>query len=126
MEKIPILKLGDLLLITIQVDMHDRLAIQLQEDLTTRVVKEGVRGVLIDISSVEMVDSFMGHMLSQIAATTRALGSITVVVGMRPAVAITIVELGLDLNNILTALNIDRGISLLNEMLERPLKRGER
>lgn len=120
MERIPILKLGDYLLVTIQVDMHDRLAMALQEDLTDRVVKEKAKGVLIDISSLEIVDSFMGRMLSNIATTTKALGAATVVVGMRPAVAITIVELGLSLKNVETALNVDKGVSLLESLLDTP------
>ena len=118
MEKIPILKLGDILLVTIQVDMHDRLAITLQDDLTARIVKDRARGVLIDISSVEMVDSFIGRMLGNIAAMSQALGAQTVVVGMRPAVAITIVELGLSLQDVRTALNVDRGIEMLQNAVE--------
>lgn len=116
MERVPILKVGDLLLVTIQVDMHDRLAMTLQDDLTNRVVKEQARGVLIEISSLEMVDSFIGRMLGNIASTTRALGAETVVVGMRPAVAITIVELGLSLKGIRTALNVDQGVALLQSL----------
>ena len=107
MDRIPILKLGDFLLVTIQVDMHDRLAMTLQDDLTARVVQDKARGVLIDISSLEMVDSFIGRMLGNIAAMARALGAEAVVVGMRPAVAITIVELGLSLHDVHTALNVD-------------------
>ena len=118
MEKIPILKLGDILLVTIQVDMHDRLATTLQDDLTARIVKDRARGVLIDISSVEMVDSFIGRMLGNIAAMSQALGAQTVVVGMRPAVAITIVELGLSLQDVRTALNVDRGIEMLQSAVE--------
>ena len=118
MDKIPILKLGQFLLITIQVDMHDRLAMTLQDDLTARVVKDRARGVLIDISSLEVVDSFMGRMLGTLAAMTRTLGAETVVVGMRPAVAITIVELGLSLESIRTALNVDSGMAILNSLME--------
>lgn len=118
MEKIPILKMGDFLLVSIQVDMHDRLAMALQDDLTIRVAKERSKGVLIDISSLEVVDSFIGRMLDNIAAMTRALGTETVVVGMQPAVAITIVELGLSLDNIYTALNVDKGIALLSSRLQ--------
>ena len=97
MEKIPILKLGDFLLVTIQVDMHDRLALALQDDLSARVVSSGARGVLIDISALEIVDSFIGRMLGNIAAISAVLDAVTVVVGMRPAVAITLVELGISL-----------------------------
>jgi rsbT antagonist protein RsbS len=113
MDSIPILKMGPFLLATIQVDMHDRLAMALQNDLTTRVVKDRARGVLIDISSLEVVDSFIGRMLANVAAMTRVLGAETVVVGMRPAVAITIVELGLSLANVRTALNVDKGMEVL-------------
>jgi rsbT antagonist protein RsbS len=117
-DKIPILKMGPFLLVTIQVDMHDRLALALQDDLTVRVVKDQAKGVLIDISSLEVVDSFIGRMLGHIAAMTRTLGAETVVVGMRPAVAITIVELGLLLENVHTALNVDKGMAMLNHRLE--------
>jgi rsbT antagonist protein RsbS len=113
MDSIPILKMGPFLLATIQVDMHDRLAMALQNDLTARVVKDRARGVLIDISSLEVVDSFIGRMLANVAAMTRVLGAETVVVGMRPAVAITIVELGLSLANVRTALNVDKGMEVL-------------
>jgi rsbT antagonist protein RsbS len=112
-ERIPILRMGDLLLVTIQVDMHDRLAMQLQDDLTSRVVQAGTRGVLIDISSLEIVDSFIGRMLGNISEMTRVLDAETVVVGMQPAVAITLVELGLSLPGIRTALNVERGMALL-------------
>lgn len=115
MEKIPILKLGPFLLVTVQVDMHDQLAMQLQEDLTTRIVSARARGVLIDISSLEVVDSFIGRMISNIAAMARVLDAETVVVGMQPAVAITLVELGLSLEGVRTALNVDRGMALLQE-----------
>src|SRR3954449_8878958 len=115
MEKIPILRMGKYLLVTIQVDMHDRLAMQLQEDLTTRIAKEQSRGVLIDISALDIVDSFIGRMLSDIAGMSRVLDAQTVVVGMQPSVAITLVELGLSLPGIRTALDIDRGIELLRE-----------
>src|SRR6478672_3380236 len=113
MERIPILKMGEFLLVTIQVDMHDRLAVQLQDDLTTRVSDTGARGVLIDISSLEIVDSFIGRMIANIAAMSRVLDAKTVVVGMQPAVAITLVELGLTLPGVRTALNVDRGMALL-------------
>jgi len=115
MDKIPILQMGRLLLVTIQVDMHDRLAMQLQEDLTDRIVKAGARGVLIDISSLEVVDSFIGRMISNTAAMARILDAETVVVGMQPAVAITLVELGLSLEGVRTALNVDKGMALLRK-----------
>jgi rsbT antagonist protein RsbS len=119
-DKIPILKMGSFLLVSIQVDMHDRLAMALQDDLTARVVSDRAKGVLIDISSLEVVDSFIGRMLGHIAAMTRTLGAETVVVGMRPAVAITIVELGLSLANVHTALNVDKGMAMLTLRLEAP------
>lgn len=124
MDKIPILKMGRFLLITIQVDMHDRLAMALQDDLTARVVKDRAKGVLIDISSLEVVDSFIGRMLGNIAAMTRTLGAETVVVGMQPAVAITIVELGLSLENVRTALTVDKGMAMLTSLLETPVEGG--
>ena len=117
MEKIPILKMGRFLLVTVQVDMHDQLALQLQEDLTDRIVATRARGVLIDISSLEVVDSFIGRMISNIAAMARVLDAETVVVGIQPAVAITLVELGLSLEGVRTALNVDRGMALLQERL---------
>ena len=113
MEKIPILKLADFLLVTIQVDMHDRLALSLQDDLTDRIVKSGARGVLIDISALDIVDSFIGRMLANIASMALLLDAETVVVGMQPAVAITLVELGMELPGIRTALNVDKGMQLL-------------
>ena len=113
MERIPILKMGDFLLVSIQVDMHDRLAMTLQEDLTERIVKTHAHGVLIDISSLDVVDSFIGRMLGHIAAMSRILDAETVVVGMRPAVAITLVELGLSLPGIRTALNVEKGMDVL-------------
>ena len=118
MDHIPILKLGDLLLVTIQVDMHDRLALALQEDLTARIARTGARGVLIEISALEIVDSFIGRMLDAIAGTARLLDAETVVVGMRPAVAITLVELGLELTGIRTALDVERGMRLLRRHLD--------
>lgn len=117
MEHIPILKMGEYLLVTIQVDMHDRLALQLQDDLTTAIAKYNTRGVLIDISSLEMVDSFIGRMLANIASMSRILDSETVVVGMRPAVAITLVELGLSLQGVRTALNVEKGMAALRAAL---------
>jgi rsbT antagonist protein RsbS len=116
-ERIPILKMGEFLLVTIQVDMHDQLATTLQDDLTDRIVKARAKGVLIDISSLEVVDSFIGRMLGNIAAMSRVLDAHTVVVGMRPAVAITLVELGLSLPGVRTALNVERGMDLLRGAL---------
>jgi rsbT antagonist protein RsbS len=112
-DRIPILKMGDYLLVTIQVDMHDQLALTLQEDLTERISRTGAHGVLIDISSLEVVDSFIGRMLANIAGMARVLDAETVVVGMQPAVAITLVELGLSLPGVRTALNVERGMALL-------------
>ena len=113
MDRIPILKLGSALLVSIQVDIHDRLAKSLEEDLSNRIVETGARGVMIDISGLEIVDSFMGRMLDNIAAVSRLLDADTVVVGMRPAVAITLVELGLSLTGVKTALNVERGMALI-------------
>ncbi len=113
MERIPILKMGDLLLVTIQVDMHDQLALALQDDLTEKISKTGARGVLIDISAVEVVDSFIGRMIANIAGMARILDARTVLVGMQPAVAITLVELGLTLPGVRTALDVERGMALL-------------
>ena len=121
MERIPILKMGRFLLVTIQVDMDDRLADTLQNDLTNRISQTGARGVLIDISSVDLVDSFIGRMLANVAAMARVLDAETVVVGMRPAVAITLVELGLSLPGIRTALNVELGKGLLREALGDPM-----
>src|SRR5689334_9146967 len=123
MDRIPILKMGEFLLVSIQVDMHDRLAMTLQDDLTERIVRTHARGVLIDISSLDVVDSFIGRMLGHIASMSRILDAETVVVGMRPAVAITLVELGLSLPGIRTALNVDKGMELLRQASE--LKYGE-
>ena len=114
MDRIPILRMGRYLIVTIQVDMHDRLALALQDDLTARIVKDRARGVLIDISSLEIVDSFMGRTLGNIAGMARILDAQTVVVGMRPAVAITLVELGLSLPGVRTALTVEKGIELLH------------
>ncbi len=113
MDRIPILRMGEFLLVTIQVDMHDRLALTLQDDLTNRISETGARGVLIDISSLETVDSFIGRMLGNIASMSRVMDAETVVVGMQPEVAITLVELGLSLPGIRTALNVERGMDLL-------------
>jgi rsbT antagonist protein RsbS len=118
-ERIPILKMGEFLLVTIQVDMHDRLAMTLQDDLTTAIVKHKAHGVLIDISSLEIVDSFIGRMLSNIAAMALILDAEAVVVGMQPAVAITLVELGLELPNVRTALDVEKGMVLLRRALAR-------
>jgi len=114
MDRIPILKMGEFLLVSIQVDMHDRLALALQDDLTSSIVKHRARGVMIDISALEMVDSFIGRMLSNIANMARLLDSHTVVVGMQPSVAITLVELGLPMRGIRTALDVEKGIALLH------------
>ena len=119
MERIPILKMGEFLLVTIQVDMHDRLAMALQDDLTSRIADTGARGVLIDISALEMVDSFMGRMIANIAAMAGVLDAHTVVTGMQPAVAITLVELGLSLPGVRTALNVERGMALLRSFVDR-------
>jgi rsbT antagonist protein RsbS len=118
MERIPILKMGETLLVTIQVDMHDRLALSLQDDLTEQIVKYRAKGVLIDISSLEMVDSFIGRMLGSIAAMGRLLDAQTVVVGMQPSVAITLVELGLSLQGIRTALDVEKGMAALKSAVE--------
>jgi rsbT antagonist protein RsbS len=115
MERIPILRLGNLLLVTIQVDMHDRLAMTLQDDLTERIVRDNAKGVLIDISALDLVDSFIGRMISNTAAMARVLDAQTVVVGMQPAVAITLVELGLTLHGVKTALNVEKGMMLLGK-----------
>jgi rsbT antagonist protein RsbS len=112
-ERIPILKMGDLLLVTIQVDMYDRLALTLQDDLTDRIVQTRARGVLIDISGLEVVDSFIGRVLGNIAGMSKVLDAETVVVGMQPAVAITLVELGLRLPGLRTALNVEKGMEVL-------------
>lgn len=116
MEKIPILKMGPYLLVTIQVDMHDQLAMTLQKDLTDRIVQENASGVLIDISSLEIVDSFIGRMLGSIATMSRMLDAETVVVGMQPAVAITMVELGFSLSGLRTALNVEKGMEILHAL----------
>lgn len=119
MERIPILKMNEFLLVTIQVDMHDHLAMALQDDLTEKIVKVHARGVLIDISSLEMVDSFIGRMLGNIASMARILDAETVVVGMQPAVAITLVELGISLPGVRTALNVEKGMDLLRDAMNK-------
>ena len=113
MERIPILKMGPFLLVTIQVDMHDQLALTLQDDLTAKISKERSRGVLIDISALDVVDSFIGRMIANISAMARVLDAQTVVVGMQPSVAITLVELGLPLEGVHTALNVEKGMELI-------------
>lgn len=120
MEQIPILQLGEFLLVTIQVELHDDLAITLQNDLTTKLQKTSARGVLLDISALEIVDSFIGRSLAQIAAIAHVMDATMVLVGMRPAVAITLVELGMTLSNIRTALNVDKGMRLLHDSLDEP------
>jgi rsbT antagonist protein RsbS len=117
-EQIPVLKIHDCLLVSIQVDMHDRIAMALQEDLTEKIVATRARGVLIDISALEIVDSFIGRMLNNIAAMARVLDAVTVVVGMRPAVAITLVELGLTMTGVHTALDVDRGLTLIRKLVD--------
>ena len=118
MDQIPILRIGDCLLVSIQVDMHDRLAMQLQDDLTRKIVEARARGVMIDISALEIVDSFIGRMLNNIAAMSRVLDAVTVVVGMQPAVAITLVELGLALTGVKTALDVDKGLALIRRLID--------
>jgi len=125
MDRVPILKLGNALLVTIQVDMHDRLATALEEDLSAKIVSSRAKGVVIDISGLDIVDSFMGRMLDNIAAVSRMLDAETVVVGMRPAVAITLVELGLELNGIRTALDLERGMKMIQARLEEGRDRDE-
>ena len=115
MERIPILRMGDLLLVTIQVDMHDQLALTLQDDLTEKIRATSARGVLIDISALDIVDSFIGRMIATISSLARIMDATTVVVGMQPAVAITLVELGLTLEGVRTALNVERGMHLLQQ-----------
>ena len=119
MERIPILQMGDFLLVTIQVDMHDRLATTLQNDLTDRITQTQAHGVLIDITALEIVDSFIGRILGNIAKMSRVLDAETVVVGMQPAVAITLVELGLSLTGIRTALNVEKGMAVLRSSLDK-------
>lgn len=119
MERIPILQMGEFLIVTIQVDMHDRLAMTLQEDLTNRIVETDAHGVLIDISALEIVDSFIGRILGNIAKMSQVLDAQTVVVGMQPAVAITLVELGLSLTGVRTALSVEKGMNLLRTALDK-------
>jgi rsbT antagonist protein RsbS len=118
MEKIPILRMGEFLLVTIQIDMHDQLALKLQDDLSNAIQKNASRGVLIDISSLEMVDSFIGRMVADISGIGKILGAETILVGMQPAVAITLVELGLSLPGVATALNVERGMALLRRKID--------
>ena len=118
MDRIPILTMGSFLLVTIQVDMHDQLAMTLQDDLTTKLAKVGAKGVLIDISALDIVDSFIGRMLGNISSMSRVLDAVTVVVGMQPAVAITLVELGLELRGVYTALDVEKGMELLRRRID--------
>jgi rsbT antagonist protein RsbS len=124
MERIPILKMGEFLLVTIQVDMDDRLALTLQDDLTNKISKTRARGVLIDISALGVVDSFTARVLGNIASMSRVLDAETVVVGMQPAVAITLVELGLSLQGVSTALNVEKGMEQLRALVSLPKKEG--
>ena len=119
MGEISIMRIGDCLLVTIQVDMHDRMAMALQDDLAEKIVATRARGVMIDISALEIVDSFIGRMLNNIAAISRVLDAVTVVVGMQPAVAITLVELGLTLNGVRTALDVDKGLAVVRREIDR-------
>jgi len=119
MEHIPIIKMGEFLLVSIQVDLHDRMAMALQDDLMEQIVKKRARGVLIDISSLQIVDSFIGRVIGEIAAMSRILDAETVIVGMQPAVAVTMVELGMTLPGVRTALNVDKGMELLRTSMKR-------
>jgi rsbT antagonist protein RsbS len=125
MERIPILRIGDVLLVSIQVDLQDHIALTLQDDLSNRIVETGAKGVLIDISALEIVDSFIGRMISTTAAVSRVLDAETVVVGMQPAVAITLVELGLTLTGVRTALDVDRGLRLLRKDIASAQREGD-
>jgi rsbT antagonist protein RsbS len=125
MERIPILRIGDVLLVSIQVDLQDHIALTLQDDLSNRIVETGAKGVLIDISALEIVDSFIGRMISTTAAVSRVLDAETVVVGMQPAVAITLVELGLTLTGVRTALDVDRGLRLLRKDIAAAHREGD-
>jgi rsbT antagonist protein RsbS len=120
MDRIPILRMGDLLLVTIQVDMHDQLASALQDDLTSKITEVSAKGILIDISSLDIVDSFIGRMLANTSAMARILGAEAVVVGMQPAVAITLVELGLNLSGVHTALDVEKGVEMLHDRIGTP------
>lgn len=120
MEHIPILKIGSFLLVTIQIELHDELAVTLQDDLTQRLAKTGSRGVLIDISALEIVDSFIGRMLAQISSIVGVMDATMVLVGMRPAVAITLVELGMTMTGVRSALNVEKGLALLQSSLKEP------
>ena len=124
MDRIPILRIGEMLLVSIQVDLQDHTALMLQDDLSNRIVETGAKGVLIDISALEIVDSFIGRMISTTAAVSRVLDAETVVVGMQPAVAITLVELGLTLSGVRTALDVDRGLRMLRDNVEIPVVGG--
>ena len=124
MERVPVLKIGDILLVSIQIDMEDQVALQLQEDLAERIVATGCHGVIIDISALDIVDSFVGRTLATIASISRVLDAETVVVGMRPAVAITLVELGLSLKGVRTALDVERGMALLQRATAKGRSRG--
>lgn len=119
MERIPILQMGDFLLVTIQVDMHDQLALTLQDDLSERISRTSARGVLIDISALDMVDSFIGRMIGTISGLSKIMDAETMLVGMQPAVAITLVELGLTLPGVSTALNVERGMKLLQDRVRQ-------
>jgi rsbT antagonist protein RsbS len=125
MDRIPVLKMGEFLLVSIQIDMHDRLAMTLQDDITEMIVRHGSEGVLIDISGLNMVDSFIGRMISNIASMSRILDAQAVVVGMRPAVAITLVELGLELPGVRTALNVERGMEILRKHMRAAEANGD-
>ena len=125
-EHVPILRMGEFLLVSIQVDMHDNLALALQDDLTRAIERTGARGVLIDISALEMVDSFIGRVIGDTSSMSRVLDAQTVLVGMRPAVAITLVELGMTLSGVRTALNVERGMQMLREALAEERARGDR
>jgi rsbT antagonist protein RsbS len=125
MDRIPVLKMGEFLLVSIQVDMHDRLAMTLQDDITAMIVRHGSEGVLIDISGLNMVDSFIGRMISNIASMSRILDAQAVVVGMQPAVAITLVELGLELPGVRTALNVERGMDILRKHMRAAEANGD-
>jgi rsbT antagonist protein RsbS len=126
MERIPILQVGEFLLVSIQVDLHDSLAMTLQDDLTARLVKVRAKGVLIDISALEIVDSFIGRIMGNIASLISMLGAHSVVVGMQPAVAMTIIELGMSLSNVRTALNVDQGMALLRTLADPGEDEGRR